>query len=93
MDETLGKFMASQVGLTSRMGMWLEHRIATIVMGVILVATGFFELSDTVLERMIGIQIRAEYGLMLFGLSQGLKGLVEVIEGSRHIKRTRGGET
>jgi hypothetical protein len=93
MDETLGKFMASQVGLTSRMGMWFEHRIATIVMGVILVATGFFELSDTVLERMIGIQIRAEYGLMLFGLSQGLKGLVEVIEGSRHIKRTRGGET
>jgi hypothetical protein len=71
--------------------MWLEHRIATIVMGTVLVATGFFELSDTLLERVIGVEIQAEYGIMLFGLSHGLKGLVEVIEGSRHIKRTQGG--
>jgi hypothetical protein len=73
--------------------MWLEHRIATIVMGTILVATGFFELSDTLLKRMIGVEIRSEYGIMLFGLSHGLKGVAEVIEGSRHIKRTRGGGT
>ena len=41
-------------------------------MGTVLVATGFFELSDTLLEQMIGIEIGTEYGNMLFGLSHGL---------------------
>jgi hypothetical protein len=79
--------------MAGRLGTWLEHRYATISMGTILVATGFFEFSDTLLERVIGIEIQAEYGVMLFGLSHGLKGLAEVIEGSRHIKRTQSGGT
>ena len=54
--------MVSRVNMTNRIGVWLDHRIATIVMGTILVATGFFELSDTLLERMIGIEIRLDYG-------------------------------
>ena len=59
MDETwVGFLMASRGGMKSRMGMWLDHRIAKVVMGSILVATGIFELSDTPFEHKNGTELR-----------------------------------
>ena len=73
----------------SLIGRFVDHPYFRLGLGGALVVTGALELTGTILEEMIGIDIGAHHGVILLGLVHGLKALGEAIEGGHHIRSVR----
>ena len=76
-----------------RMADILGHPHVTVGVGVVFMLSGLFEISETAVESAVeglfGIDLALGHGIALVGIVQVLKGLAEVIAGSREISRTK----
>ena len=60
-------------------------RYTNLVMGLVLVLTGIFELFHDVLTDFFGVSIRVHHGIILYGLYQVIQSLVAVIQGHQYV--------
>ena len=61
-----------------------------VITGVLLIAAGIMEGSDTVLEEFAGIELKGHYSIMLIGLFHLADAGIEILEGMTTIEEDPG---
>jgi hypothetical protein len=51
-------------------------------LGIVLVLCGILEMSETLIEQFMDLDVKGHHGLMIFGLGQIMKSLVDILEGA-----------
>jgi hypothetical protein len=57
-----------------------------VVIGVIVVIASIFDVTETTIEKYLGVEIEAEYGIIIFGFAHILKGITDAMEGAESIE-------
>ncbi len=68
---------------------FLESPKTSLAIGIMLLAAGIFEATETMIEKVVeellGFDIGAHHGVMIFGLSHILLAVVHILEGLEHV--------
>lgn len=64
----------------------------SIVTGLILLASGIFESTETALEKLFNIEIESYMGVIVFAVVQILKAITDVLEGLEKLEVAEMGE-
>lgn len=51
-------------------------------LGAVLVLCGILEMTETFLERFMGMEVKAHHGLLIFGLGQFMMSMVHILSGA-----------
>ncbi|MGF1455266.1 MAG: hypothetical protein ACFB6R_07795 [Alphaproteobacteria bacterium] len=66
---------------------WLLRQPSTsMVVGIMLVLTGLGEVVSTVFEEIDGVNLKSEHGLILFGLFQVSRALLDIADGVERVE-------
>lgn len=69
----------------SRIALFLNHPAVSAVVGMAMIASGIdATLEEWGIEQQIG-WLSAHHGIMLAGLTQGLRGMVDALEGANRL--------
>ena len=60
-----------------------------LVVGLLLVVAAIFELSETLVEELLGVDVRVAHALLLVGLVTLIRALEEIFQGLEHVRRIR----
>ena len=60
---------------------FVDHPATNLIVAAILIATSVAEAGESILEPLVAGEIGAHHGMLVFGLTQFLRTLPEVIEG------------
>ncbi len=71
----------------------LRQPMTSVVVGLLMVVTGLGEVASTVLEAFDGFGLRAEHGVIIFGLFQVSKSLLDIVEGVERVEVGEADET
>ena len=63
----------------------IMSQYTSLVMGVLLIVTGVFELFEDTFKDILGFKIGAHHGIIIFGLFQALHALTTIVEGHRYV--------
>lgn len=57
--------------------------------GLLLVAAALFELSETLVEEVLGVDIQVAHAIFLLGLLTLIRAVEEILQGLEHVRRMR----
>ena len=56
-----------------------------LIMGILLVLCGLFELFQDTVHNILGIRIGAHHGIIIFGLFQVVNALIAIVQGHQYM--------
>ncbi len=68
-------------------GWIVDSPYVTLASGIILIASAIFQMMDTGLERALGVDIGTHHGVLLFGILQACRALVDMGDGGGRLKQ------
>ncbi len=79
--------MGGKMKAVLKQAVWVLRQPSTsAIVGVMLVLTGLGEVISTVLEEVDGFGLKSEHGLILFGLFQLSRALLDIVDGVERVE-------
>lgn len=60
-----------------------------LMVGLLLVVAAIFELTDTLVEEALGVDIQAAHAILLLGLLTLSRAIEQILQGLEHVRRAR----
>jgi uncharacterized membrane protein len=64
-----------------KIGVYLAKPRVRLLVGFLLLFAGICEISETVIEEFIGVEVRMAHGMIVFALSQVFVAITHILEG------------